>query len=719
MSDKELNINIRTAADTAGAQQTAEALNKVKEAAQATGESAEAINAATDAEQENAKATEQNTQSKEKSTTAKKKRKKATEDETKAAKDNKQATEAATQAVDKDTRERTENTTAVEKQGNALEQTGKKGEQAGVAVAKGSRQGAEGVKRMGNGALQAAYFFDDLQYGIRGIMNNIPGLVMGFGGSMGLAGAMSLAVLAGKVLYDLLDETDEKGKSAAENAKQLVEAEKERLKNLFEEVEKLRRDEDNNSALERELEMSRQIAENRKDEAEALEYAYNYRKRLIDLESGIADDKAEEERLKVEEDFANGKFGTGKEAERKRRRLLLGIEMDSNARRRAEKEERAQIDVSESSVKKFDAAKTERELRKAMQDAGDDVIMTLDDRKKIEADLIKKSNDLNQDFLDKLKDLRDKEALIKSKQGGAKGGADAALFKSILDDNNLKKSVDEWVKGYSVSSPAAAHFIAKNLDEIIKSRRNDLFDKNESISLSDNALEYKGYNLGDGTSGEKGYSDAYTEYYKTLEELKKKQAEAQKDLAKAEEAEIEATRKLAEVRLKNSSEAAVDTQKVKTAEAKERRQIKDEDEKRQNQEKKRLEQEAKKKAKEAERKQKQEADKLFKTLVEGILLDTGSATPQQALSVKKSVDAVKRDAQAALSNDGQIDVVEMAELLKNLSAKLQENGITSEKTINLLCTQFERILHGVESQSRSFKALEKRVLNIERRERAR
>ena len=36
-------------------------------------------------------------------------------------------------------------------------------------------------------ALQAAYFFDDLQYGIRGIMNNIPGLVMGFGGGAGLA----------------------------------------------------------------------------------------------------------------------------------------------------------------------------------------------------------------------------------------------------------------------------------------------------------------------------------------------------------------------------------------------------------------------------------------------------------------------------------------------------------------------------------------------------
>lgn len=49
MSDKELNINIRTTADTSGADQTAEAINKTREAAQGAGESAEAIDQVTNA----------------------------------------------------------------------------------------------------------------------------------------------------------------------------------------------------------------------------------------------------------------------------------------------------------------------------------------------------------------------------------------------------------------------------------------------------------------------------------------------------------------------------------------------------------------------------------------------------------------------------------------------------------------------------------------------
>ena len=49
MSDKELNINIRTTADTSGADQTAEAINKTREAAKGAGEGADAINQVTDA----------------------------------------------------------------------------------------------------------------------------------------------------------------------------------------------------------------------------------------------------------------------------------------------------------------------------------------------------------------------------------------------------------------------------------------------------------------------------------------------------------------------------------------------------------------------------------------------------------------------------------------------------------------------------------------------
>ena len=44
MSDRDLNINIRTTADTSGADQTTEAINKTREAAQEAGGSADAIN---------------------------------------------------------------------------------------------------------------------------------------------------------------------------------------------------------------------------------------------------------------------------------------------------------------------------------------------------------------------------------------------------------------------------------------------------------------------------------------------------------------------------------------------------------------------------------------------------------------------------------------------------------------------------------------------------
>ena len=49
MSDRDLNINIRTTADTTGADQTAEAINKTREAARGAGGSADAINQVTDA----------------------------------------------------------------------------------------------------------------------------------------------------------------------------------------------------------------------------------------------------------------------------------------------------------------------------------------------------------------------------------------------------------------------------------------------------------------------------------------------------------------------------------------------------------------------------------------------------------------------------------------------------------------------------------------------
>ena len=59
--------------------------------------------------------------------------------------------------------------------------------------------GAMGNSSMGFLAFSQAV--EDAQYGIKGVLNNIPQMIMGFGGSMGLAGAISLAAVAAVQLY--------------------------------------------------------------------------------------------------------------------------------------------------------------------------------------------------------------------------------------------------------------------------------------------------------------------------------------------------------------------------------------------------------------------------------------------------------------------------------------------------------------------------------------
>lgn len=57
-----------------------------------------------------------------------------------------------------------------------------------------------GTQNAAMGFLEVSRAVEDAQYGFRGVINNVPGMVMAFGGSMGLAGGISLAVVA---LYNL------------------------------------------------------------------------------------------------------------------------------------------------------------------------------------------------------------------------------------------------------------------------------------------------------------------------------------------------------------------------------------------------------------------------------------------------------------------------------------------------------------------------------------
>jgi len=82
-------------------------------------------------------------------------------------------------------------------------------------AAAGMAGGAAMAGTMGGGTdparalLMASQGIEDAQYGIAGILNNIPGLIMALGGGAGLAGALSIAAVGANQLWKIIGSGDE------------------------------------------------------------------------------------------------------------------------------------------------------------------------------------------------------------------------------------------------------------------------------------------------------------------------------------------------------------------------------------------------------------------------------------------------------------------------------------------------------------------------------
>ena len=84
-------------------------------------------------------------------------------------------------------------------------------------LAERSRRDMESMRRSSHygamGLLEVSRAAEDAQYGLRGVLNNIPGIVLSMGGTAGLAGAASLAAVAvyqlGKAYKNFLDSIDD------------------------------------------------------------------------------------------------------------------------------------------------------------------------------------------------------------------------------------------------------------------------------------------------------------------------------------------------------------------------------------------------------------------------------------------------------------------------------------------------------------------------------
>jgi hypothetical protein len=96
-------------------------------------------------------------------------------------------------------------------------------------TAKSSESFTSGVTKMekptrDNAAALLAFSqgFEDAQFGIRGVLNNIPSLIFAMGGGAGLAGAISVAAVAGSQLFDMLTKTAEKSSVVADRIKAIA-----------------------------------------------------------------------------------------------------------------------------------------------------------------------------------------------------------------------------------------------------------------------------------------------------------------------------------------------------------------------------------------------------------------------------------------------------------------------------------------------------------------
>ncbi|WP_404838631.1 hypothetical protein [Akkermansia sp. BCRC 18949] len=561
---------------------------------------------------------------------------------------------------------------------------------------KGSQKATKSIKNMGQSTLQAAYFFDDLQYGIKGILNNIPGLVIGFGGGAGLAGALSLATLAGAKLYEWLSSTEEKSVDLTKK----LEEEREAFKKLKEEVGEISRQNNNEQILRAAIDSAKKIADYRKEEANALKYSLDYRKELIALESGINDDEAEIARLKVEEDFANGKLGEGAEAERRRARLLEGIELDSRARRRNEREESAKLDVSDAVNKRIDAARTAREAQESLQNAKSNSydIMSLEERRASEVSLSEMRKSLINDLYGALKSYRDKE-----RDSGA-------LRYRNVSDKSIYDTANEFVNGEEISNKLVYALLDKYRPSDAESRRAKIFDIQGNIERSDISLQDKGFNLGDMTFGDGGYLNAYKSYAETVETLEKEYEESEKSLISAKNDEEIATRKLSDVKRKNASEAAVDIQRGRTSQAQERRQIREETEKEDTEN----EIEGRKKEIETKKDALKKNKDNFSAELERLVVAAGeSASEQQKAMVRAASEAIRNQVKNA-SADGIIDSAEYTQIGVAFRDALRQQGIQNTSILNGLTTNMKQALSLVNQQAAELRVQQARIDQLTR-----
>lgn len=421
---------------------------------------------------------------------------------------------------------------------------------------KDSQQATRSVKNMGQGALQAAYFFDDLQYGIRGIMNNIPGLVMGFGGGAGLAGAMSLAVLAGAKLYDWMGNTEAKSKELAK----AIEQQNEAIAKSQEAIASF----NNEETLQKSNDFTAKIAGNRKEEAQALKESVRDQQRLLDLQSKVLDNQDQADLLKLETDYYSGAFG---DPENFSTRLFFegkqeDIRLRARARHRQEQENSARMNVSIAESDLSSKTETTNRLSERLGGLEDQNILSYQEREKLNGEILNAEKQIFDNLLSIAKTTRTAAERTGGFIGVGRISSDdmRKWIKTLIENGGDTSRLDEsvWQKGNTMfgrNFRSARQLMEEVLDEGNGRAQLDRLNAlRNQRTASDNALVDAGYDV----STDDARTEAYKNRDKAVEEAKEALQKAIEDQTEAEKSLTSSTNKLAEVQQINTSEEIID-----------------------------------------------------------------------------------------------------------------------------------------------------------------
>jgi hypothetical protein len=235
MADKNLEIQVKLTADTAGAQQAAAEIKRLADEANKKPFVMPIDEAGMKAREE---AMKKHADVVQKSfempidEAGLKAREEATRLQAESANKEAAAVAKATEAVKVHAKEVQKDTEVVKAETKAIEQvtqsaTRNAAQFAAVTTtangaAQAKKQLTDKTTQSAMGFLQLSQAVEDAQYGFRGIVNNIPGMVMSFGGGAGLAGAVSLAAVGLNVLMEHVDLFGTKAKKAQEDASDLT-----------------------------------------------------------------------------------------------------------------------------------------------------------------------------------------------------------------------------------------------------------------------------------------------------------------------------------------------------------------------------------------------------------------------------------------------------------------------------------------------------------------